>query len=662
MKRSMILALASSFFLTAPVWAADTDKPEQTKPEQTPTESDIETDYPNRRIYFGEANPASFAFYGSGRIQMPSLRFDIGSTLSTDQAIQDVQGLSTSFQSLFGQLGSSTPLDEQSTQLQTQLQSFLGQFQGGARLGYDLDYNIFSFGGAPFAQLRLANRPLYLGVGLGSSGRGYLEANFSDAFTHSLTTLTDSIPDIVNTGSTVTQISNQAGTVISQVNTLNNDIDEMVAITTNFFANPLNDPNGQAQNFTDKMSQVGTEIETLLPTARKMTSSVKSTTSTARNLLSAFEAFSGGGVQVTSVNDLHVTLGLSGAYPVFENDDIKIALGTRLKLFMLPYNVPLSQFGFQTNAGLLGKLELNEITGLKNIDALKETLDTFEQATQNIETVIDAADKVSTSINKVEDQLNQTNGTGLAALATTLASGSGQQLVSDANTFTSSVSDATASAQKAASEVSAIQQTLLTELKDVKLKGSITTPSGAGFGMDFGVDALLYKNLRLGLMLQNPIVLWPATETPFEASMVQNQNGQALLQPDLLFDSANAKSVNYNGSVPLSILMTGRYRFDDLLPATWEGLYVNSMLEFVFNGRKPAFVLGARKMFGDLFYCGLGGRVGGLSNLLYLETGLNPLEGFGMDLQLGISPTGNGLPAQNMSWLGMGRLGLSYRF
>lgn len=59
---------------------------------------------------------------------------------------------------------------------------------------------------------------------------------------------------------------------------------------------------------------------------------------------------------------------------------------------------------------------------------------------------------------------------------------------------------------------------------------------------------------------------------------------------------------------------------------------------------------------------GLGGRVGGISSLVYIETGLRPIQGFGLDFQLGISPLGNGLPAQGLGWLGMGQLGLYWQF
>lgn len=649
MKYPLLFALATTL-LSLPVWA-------QTEPTpKDDLETSIETDYPNRRIYFGEPNPASFAFYGSGRIQMPSLRFDIGSTLSTDQAIQDVLGLTVSFQNLFGQLGSSQSLDAQASQAQADVESFLKQFQGGARLGYDLDYNILGFGGTPLAQVQIANRPLSLGLHLGASGRGYIEANFSDEFTTGLSGLTASIPSLVNTGSTVAQISSQAGTLVSSVNSLNNNINEMTSIATAFINNPLSDTQGQINAFTSKMSEVDNQIDALLPTARGITGLVDDTTGAAKSLLTAFGAFTGGGVQVTAVNDLHVTLGLSGAYPIFESEDIKVSLGTRLKLFMLPYNVPMSQFGFQTNAGLLGKLELNEVTGLQNTQDLNATLDAFSAASKDISGVIDAAEKVSASVDLVEQDLKKSNNS-----LSSLASGNGVALLKNANEFSSSVSTAISSTQQAASEVSTVQQTLLSGLEDIKLKGAVTTPAGAGFGMDFGLDALLFKHLRLGLMLQNPVVLWPGTETPFEAAIKQ-VSGQTALQPDLIFDNAKQKAVNYNASVPFSILLNGRYRFDDLLPEAWSGFYAHSMLEFVFNGRKPAFMLGARKMFDEYFYLGLGGRAGGLGSLLYFETGVNPLHGFALDLQVGISPTGNGLPAQNMGWLGMTRLGLAYRF
>lgn len=119
--------------------------------------------------------------------------------------------------------------------------------------------------------------------------------------------------------------------------------------------------------------------------------------------------------------------------------------------------------------------------------------------------------------------------------------------------------------------------------------------------------------------------------------------------------------MGYNATVPLAVLLTGQYRFDELLPA-FPGLTVNSLMEFVANGRTPGWTLGLQKSLGTLGYAGLGGRLGGISSMLYLETGLRPIQGLGLDLQLGISPTGNGVPAPGLDWLTLGRVALNWQF
>jgi len=228
-KNTILCALASTLLLAAPIWA-ETDSTTENASQKNTT-----ADYPDQRIYFGSANPASFSFYGTGRLQIPSLRFDAGSSLAVEPLIEDAMGLKTSFETIFSQFGSSQSLDKDAAAIQTQVESFLTQFQGGARLGYDLDYNILGFAGAPLTQIQIADRPLSLGLHLGANARGYLEANFSEDFTSSLSGLTSSIPSLVNTGSTVAQISNEAGTLVSSVNSLNNNINEMVSIATTFF-------------------------------------------------------------------------------------------------------------------------------------------------------------------------------------------------------------------------------------------------------------------------------------------------------------------------------------------------------------------------------------------------------------------------------------------
>ena len=178
---------------------------------------------------------------------------------------------------------------------------------------------------------------------------------------------------------------------------------------------------------------------------------------------------------------------------------------------------------------------------------------------------------------------------------------------------------------------------------------------------DIGIDALLYRYLRLGLQVQNPVVLWPGTERPFEGRFVSNQNGQIQVQPSLKVNDAEGTPVNYTATVPVTVLFNARYRFDGVLQ-NFPGLYGISRFEYVANGRTPGFQLGVQKFFNDAAYAGLGGRLGGAGSLVYFEGGLNPLDGFILTAQLGISPLGQGLPVQGLGWLGLAQLGLAYRF
>lgn len=629
--------------------------------ERSSTSAESQPLFPELRVYFGEPNPASFSFYGPARLQLPSLRFDVGSSLSSGQLLQDALSLQAGFSTLVTQLGASQPLDaDTAAGLQLTLGRVLGQFENGARLDYDLDYTLFGFGGTPLTQLQIAGRPLALGLHLGSSGRGYLEARFSEGFNQNVIGLSTALPGLLASGATLSGLAGEAGTLVTQINQLNQGLDTLVNQINTFAANPFQDTQGQIQRFNQTLGTVNDDLQALVPTARELTGVVSDTTGNSRLVIDSVQSLSDGGLQLTSANDLHVTLGVSAAYPVYESPDIKVSLGTRLKLFMLPYNAPLRDFDVQTDAGLLGKLELQQVRGFEDTSALEGVLNRFDNATTDVNQVIDRAERLSAQVDAVSADLS-------ANRLNQVVSDSGQALVNEANQFNQTLNAARGSVQQAAGGLSNIQQLLLNELQDIAVEGLLTTPSGAGFGMDFGVDAQLFDHLRLGLMLQNPLVLWQGTERPFSGSLQRGPGGNLALSPTLTVDDAAARSVNYTATVPFSVLLSGRYRFDALLP-NFQGLYGHSLVEVVTNGRQPAWVLGLQKYFADYFYVGAGGRVGGVGHLFYLEGGLNPvpsgspLSGFGLDLQLGFSPTGSGLPLDGLSWLGMSRLGLSYRF
>ncbi len=620
---------------------------------QTPVFADISTDYPDWRQQLGEPNPASLYFYDEGRLQFPSLRFDVGSTLATDRLFRDSSVLGSAFERVVQGLDAETGVENGTVALQASIDNLFTQFETPARLDYDLDVNLLGFGGAPFARLQINERPLSLGMSLSSNTRGYLSATFSEAFNDNLSALTTTLPGLLATDSGFSQLSQDAQQVNNQVSTLSQDISRLFNDFQQFQQNPNNNTPAQVANLSNQLTSVQSQLEALLPSARRLTGLVDSTTQASRSVLGALSSLPGGGANIEAAADTHLTLGVSGAYPVYETEDVQVALGARLKLFMMPFNVPLETLNIQSQAGLFGKLSLTEVTGLQRTPALNNTLNTFERTVQEVNTVIEQAEGIYEGIDQVQTQLSQNNLTAAAEQGATLVA-DGVRLASGLNTAQQQV-------EAASTALQSIESTLLSEFQDIAYRGTLTTPSGAGMGLDVGIDALLYRYLRLGLQIQNPLVLWPGTERPFEGRLVRSENGQVQVQPTLQVDDTQETAVNYTATVPLTVLFNARYRFDGMLK-NFPGLYALSRFEYVNNGRTPAFQLGVQKFFNDAFYTGVGGRLGGVGSLVYFEGGLNPIDGFILNAQLGISPTGQGLPVQGMGWLGLAQLGLAYRF
>lgn len=618
-----------------------------------PAQAALNFDYPDWRQQLGEPNPASLHFYGEGRLQLPSVRFDVGSTLATDRLIEDANGLGDAFQNVVQDLSASAEVTTDTLALRGSIDGFLQQFETPARLDYDLDVNILGFGGAPFSQLQINQRPLSLGMSLSSNTRGYLQATFSETFNDNLRVLTTSLPALLSEEGGIPQIAQTAQSVSTQVVDLTQDINTLLASVQRFQQSPGNNSQAQIIGLSQQLNNVSGQVRGLLTPARQLTALVGSTTSASRSLLDTLDSFSGGGAQIIAAADTHLTLGFSGAYPVYESEDIQVALGARVKLFMMPFNVPLENLNIQSQAGLFGQLSLTEVTGLQRAEDIRSTLDTFDRTVTEVNQVLDQAEQVFQGVEQVQTQLNNNNPEGAAA--------QGAVLVQDGVQLASGLSSVQARVQEATRELQTVQDTLLNELQDIAYKGTLTTPSGAGVGLDVGIDALLYRYLRLGVQVQNPVVLWPGTERPFEGRFVRSQNGQIQVQPSLNVDDAEGTPVNYTATVPVTVLLNARYRFDGVLQ-NFPGLYGISRFEYVANGRTPAVQLGVQKFFNDTAYAGLGGRLGGVGSLVYFEGGLNPIDGFVLNAQLGVSPAGQGLPVQGMGWLGLAQLGLAYRF
>lgn len=639
MKRSLLftsIALSSSLLISVPVLA-------ETAPKQSAQQV-----APESTFRFIDPNPAATANFGWGRFRLPSLRIDIGSTVPVDKSIQDFTSLGTSLSNLTNALIKGETLSNDSaTTTKNQLANALAPFRSGARLDYETEIALVSFAGSPFPGLQIANRPLSLGLHIGAETRGYVNAQFSQEFSNSLTTLSDSLPGLISTGSTVAGLTTNANQLTTQTAQLTGNITQLVSEGNQLLQSPSLQ---QLNTVTSLATQVSGNVDQLLTPARSLTKAVTDSTATAQGLLNALKGASSGGISFDSANDLHVTVSLSGAYPVYDTPDVKISVGTNLKLFLMPFNVPFRSLGLNSDSSVMGQIKVTEFKGLQNLDGIQTTLTSLNKAAGDVDKLITEAESVKTQLDAANQNLSSNN---IAAIVTQV-----QPLLNSVTSANQTLQTTQQSINSALQNVNNIQQTLSSELQQVSLKGSITTPGGAGFGLDLGINAILYRNLRLNLSLQNPLVLWQGTERPFEARMANSTSGQP--QPSLNFQDDQAKSVNYNATVPLALLLNGSYSFDELLPQ-FQGLSLNGMFEFVNNGRTPALTLGLQKQVG-MGYFGVGGRAGGITSMIYGEAGLRLLGNFGLDLQLGVSPAGTGIPAPGMSWLNSAIVGMYLQF
>ena len=357
-----------------------------------------------------------------------------------------------------------------------------------------------------------------------------------------------------------------------------------------------------------------------------MTSTVNTAITTVETLTKTVKSASSGGLNVDAVVDGHMAFGLSGSYPVYVADDVRVSIGTNLKIFVLPFNMPLAALSptLKTNASLLGQIKLNKLEG---VDTLTKSVET---SVNGIKPIINDLNGIKADLVKIKTQIDNSGGNVAALLANPQAL---TEITTTANSLQNKVPTTMNNASKAFNDFSKIQSDFTKGAGEIAMKGTILNPSSVGFGLDLGVDAvLLNQSLWVGLLLQNPVVLWPATERPFSVGVTGQFN----------VDDTKATPSNYNASEPFAALVAARYSFDQILPS-FPGLSVMGSFEFVANNRTPALTLAAQKHFGAIpLYVGLGTRLGGITTIIFGQLGLQTAGPFGLELSVGVSPTLSG--------------------
>lgn len=557
-------------------------------------------------------NPAAMTEIGWGNVILP---------LSPALTIGNTSKPISSFTSLLGNkdIGSAS-LDLAS--------GFFGS--ENSRLEVQSILPIIGFSGAPFNDFSIMGKPIALGINLW--GRAVSTANFNSS--KGIGQLISNTPLLFNSFTDLQKQSNNIGSSFSNITS-------------------INFPNLQNVNPTnkDQVDAVITEVEqfqnnTLKPlinTSDIAITAINKATSDLKNILNNLDDISKNNQsgKSTFVADGHAVVAVSGASQVFNNDFMNVSLGLNLKGFFFPANMNYSSFTGANNTNPLiniigGNQGANKLlpitintdiqTGpFKSISDIKSIVDTkLTPVVQTANELLNTAKVLDTQITTVIPKAKE-NALNVFSDAPAIQ-GTVNSLISQSNSVRSTITN-----DFSRTLISDIQGSLNNDLKDVKINFSqMTDVAPFGFGMDIGAQARIMDNIVLGLVLENPLVLWPAkiknNQMTFNQDKLQSSIGQSNIQMTDLFniiEDKNPQSTNYNLSEPFAIRFGGSYGLGKLTPYL-ANTTVLADVEQVFNGRPFAAHLGLEKgwTFGtNAVFARIGTQLGGLGNMFTLGLG-----------------------------------------
>lgn len=577
------------------------------------------------RVKLHDSNPATYSFYGNGRVRLPSVRLDVGANVPVMGLIDTFTKLGPTFTDLSSAFtGGTTLTTSQSDKIVTELTGALAPFQKGVRLDYDIDVGIL---GVMLNPVKIQGRKLSLGINLGAGTQSYAAINFSKEFSDGLTNIVKSVPDVAGLVTTATTLQTQATSLTANATQLS----ASAAGLTNLAA--IGDANAIVQELDTAISA----LDNLISPANQISSDVSTAITTGEKLVGTINTASQGGINVDAVVDGHMTVALSGAYELIKNNNMTVSVGSNLKFFVLPFNMPVTQFlpNSTGTANLMGQYKLTEVAGVNAITGqVQSTIDGVKPAVNNFKSLTTDAEKIKQDLTSIRNQVQgvQNDPLGAAALFTDQQFlNSAQSIGGTANTMIESVNSTVTQTNQAFSDLADLQKNL--NFNSLILKGSVINPANVGFGLDLGINAFLLRNsLWVGLNVINPVVVWGATQKDVSFSPFNNA---------LIVDDENAKQVNYTASEPFGLNFGTRFYFDQVLRG-WKGLSVGGQFDFLANGRSPGLTLDAQQQFGA-FFMGLGFRGGYISNLIMFKTGVR--GPFGLELGAGVSPDLSGAMA-----------------
>lgn len=365
--------------------------------------------------------------------------------------------------------------------------------------------------------------------------------------------------------------------------------------------------------------------------------------STTETIINGLEKIQNQGLGGALFADGHGVISFSTATELFKNKDLSLSVGTNIKGFFIPYNPagnPISGVlgGDQKNDKLL-PLNINTKLELGTLKSLTEVKTAFEDQIKPI--ITDAKDilKLATTLDSQLGEVIPLAKENIDAVSSKIPEL--QNTASELQSKYGSISGKLGSSGSSLTSLgNNIKNQFIEDLRNLKISGEqFYDVAPFGVGADLGANLKIGKNANIGLMLENPIVIWPSKSRKLTAVL----NPETLLagKADLnsILNNAEKKengSANYNLTEPFSVRFGGGYKLDDVSPLLSNSV-VMADVEQVFNGTPFAIHLGIEKgwLLGPAgLYTRIGGQYGGIGNFISLGLGAK-LGAFQIDLGYG---------------------------
>lgn len=336
--------------------------------------------------------------------------------------------------------------------------------------------------------------------------------------------------------------------------------------------------------------------------------------------------------KTTNVVDGHTVVAFSTASNLFKNSFMELSLGFNLKGFFIPYNPVFNQkhedgmLGINNSTKNLFPLNV-KIESNANLDNTKKEITTYYD--NNIK-------KLSENSKKVSDKIKQLDSVIPVAIdrlsnSQAISQGDINVLKNNFSTISKEITEVdnlyNNIIENSLGSFNSINKVLVDDLSKSKFNiYQIEEISNFGFGTDIGLQAKFGKDLIIGIVAENPFVLWQSkirkSEISFDTSKINFEqplkiSTDNLLKSMVVKKGTKLENFNYTLSEPFLLKVGGSFNLSQA-STFLKDTTISLGLDQFFDGRSSSLGIALEKgLFfkkGSIFLRA-GTQLGGSNNM-----------------------------------------------